>query len=273
MRPYSIYDYDEVWRSTRQVLIFGSVSTVLLSVLYETVTRRYVGNTNDFGTILIMRTGSTAVILLVLATISIVYHCLHEGYETLLLFVADLFGVVFVSMSIFNWLAFSFRRFVQKQIITRFVEDGSWRYSQLYFSQYKQAFDEFHRAIDQGGLSDETRKKYKSAGPTDKIVRDRFVQEWIFAATPNPKNPTAPLSNGTLSTSLHPKVPIRGHAPILVCPPCVSCMNAKPDPTLNCSCLFFATVLLVRQGAAAFRRGRPGFCAAVVGAHGLSDNG
>jgi len=79
VRPYSIYDYSVVWRSTRQVLIFGSVGIVLLSVLYEKVIRHYFGNINDFGTIVITRTASGAMILLVLATISVVYHCLYEG--------------------------------------------------------------------------------------------------------------------------------------------------------------------------------------------------
>ena len=80
VRPYSFYyDYGVVWRSTRQVLIFGSVSTLLLSVLYETVMRHYFGNINGFGTILILRTASSAVMLLVLATITIVYNCFHEG--------------------------------------------------------------------------------------------------------------------------------------------------------------------------------------------------
>ena len=78
-------------------------------------------------------------------------------------------------MSIFTWIAFVFRRFVTKQIITRFVEDGSWRYSQLYFSQYKQAYDEFHKVqVNRGGLSDEVHTKYKSVGPTDKIIKDRY---------------------------------------------------------------------------------------------------
>ena len=66
------------------------------------------------------------------------------------------------------------------------------------------------------------------------------MQKWIFAATPNPNNPTAPLSNGTLSTSLLPKVSLRGYAPILVRLRVLYDHTKRSYPTLNCLCFAVA---------------------------------
>ena len=79
VHPYSIYDYDDVWHSTRQVLIVGAAVAVLLSMLYEAIIRYCFGVINGLGTVLIMRTASSAMILLVLATISVVYRCFEQG--------------------------------------------------------------------------------------------------------------------------------------------------------------------------------------------------
>ena len=240
VHPYSIYEYDDVWRFTRQVLIVGAVVAVLLSILYEAVKRYCFGVISGLGTVLITRTVSSAMLLLVFATISIMYRCFQKGYASLALFVTDFWGVLLVATYLFMGIAFVYRHFVKKRVTASFVEDGSWRYSQLYFSQYKHAYDEFQTVTDRGGLPDKVHAKYNAAGPIDKIVQDRFVQKWIFAATPNPNNPTAPLSNGTLSTSLLPKVSLRGYAPILVRLRVLYDHTKRSYPTLNCLCFAFA---------------------------------
>lgn len=173
VHPYSIYEYDDVWRFTRQVLIVGAVVVVLLSILYEAVKRYCFGVISGLGTVLITRTVSSAMLLLVFATISIVYRCFQNGYASLALFVTDFWGVLFVATYLFMGIAFVYRHFVKKRVTLSFVEDGSWRYSQLYFSQYKHAYDEFQTVTDRGGLPDKVHAKYNAAGPIDKIVQDR----------------------------------------------------------------------------------------------------
>ena len=79
VHPYSIYDYDDIWRSTRQVLIYGAAVAVLLSMIYEMIKRYCFGVINSLGAVLIMRTMSSAIILLVLATVNVMYRSFQQG--------------------------------------------------------------------------------------------------------------------------------------------------------------------------------------------------
>ena len=158
----------------------------------------------------------------VIGTAMIIYHCVaHETSDpdlyqpelgSVLLFVADLWAVVLVAIAIFKAGMNTFTKDIRPRLLTAFVQDGAWRYSQRYFHCYQQTYETM---LDQGGLDSETTARYKAAGPVDKIVQDRFMQEWLLAARPHQHNQNAPLSNGADPSSLLPSCSLRGCAPFL----------------------------------------------------------